>query len=121
MALASVIVFVGEVLSLKTKLTVAVSVTPTASAVAVYTAVSIAVLVAVKLATPAALLAVLAGEITEVAPASSSVTVLPDSGLPPASSTVTVIVVVSVPLFRTLDGAASTVDVEALTGPRTIV
>ena len=78
-------------------------------------------LVAVKLATPDALLVVLAGEITEVAPASSSVTVLPDSGLPPASRTVTVIVLVSVPLLLTLAGAAFTVDAEALTGPMTIV
>ena len=78
-------------------------------------------LVAVKLATPATLLVVLAGEITEVAPASSSETVLPDSGLPPASRTVTVIVLVSVPLFVTLAGAAFTVDAAALTGPTTIV
>ncbi len=70
---------------------------------------------------PDALLVVLAGEITESAPASSSVTVMPDSGLPPASRTVTVIVVESVPLLVTLDGAALTVDVEALTGPTTIV
>ena len=78
-------------------------------------------LVAVKVATPAALLVVLAGAISDAAPASSSETVLPDSGLPPASSTVTVIVVVSVPLLLTVDGAAFTVDAEALTGPRTIV
>ena len=76
---------------------------------------------AVKVATPAALLVVLAGEITESAPASSSVTVLPASGLPPASRTVTVIVVVSVPLLLTVVGAAFTVDSEALTGPATIV
>ena len=78
-------------------------------------------LVALKSATPAPLLDVLAGEITESAPASSSDTVMPDSGLPPASRTVTVIVVVSVPLFETLDGTALTVEVAALTGPTTIV
>ena len=46
---------------------------------------------------------------------------MPGSGLPPASRTVTVIVVVSVPLFETLDGTALTVEVAALTGPTTIV
>ena len=78
-------------------------------------------LVAVKVAIPEAFVVVLAGEITEAAPSSSSETVLPESGLPPASRTVTVIVVVSMPLLMTSVGAALTVDVDALTGPRTIV
>jgi hypothetical protein len=79
------------------------------------------VLVAVNAAWPEALVGFVTVAIAEAAPPSSRVTVFPGSGLPPASRTVTVIEVVSRPLFWTEPGVASTVDSVASTGPSTIV
>jgi hypothetical protein len=71
----------------------------------------------VKVTTPLELDAPLAAEIVELPLPAASVTVLPLTGLLPASSSVTVIVEVVEPSAATDVGLALTVDFDALTDP----
>ena len=71
---------------------------------------SATVFVTVNVTTPLAFDAPLAAEITELPPLFASVTVLPDTGFPFASFSVTVIVELVLPFAVTLDGLAATVD-----------
>ena len=70
-----------------------------------------------KVTTPLRSEVPLAAEIVELPPAWPRVTVLPETGLPAESSSVTVIVEVAVLLSSTLVGLAETVDCAAVTVP----
>src|SRR4051812_24412010 len=98
---------------------VCVIVVESVESVAVYVTVSTLGSLTVKVATPLAFVAELAGEIVEKAPPWPSETVFPATRLPCASFSVTVTVAVVDPSASTEPELVATVDVDALTAPGT--